>query len=163
VSQVDKTAAQRELEEAWTALRSLVDSLPPQALEQPGVVGEWSVKDLMGHVAFWNQVATQNLEALAAGRRQEIETPTDAEEVSALNKRESDVRKGLTLAAVKEEWLSSFELAREALRAVPAERLNEEVKGWAMHARFAVDTYHHYREHAAQIRAWRRGLETAEA
>jgi hypothetical protein len=160
---VDKTTVQRELKEAWTALRSLVESLPPEALEQPGVVGDWSVKDLMGHVAFWNQRAAQNLEALAAGRSQEIETPTAEEEVSALNKRESGWRKGLTLAAVKEEWLSSFGAAREALGAVPGEKLNEEVKGWAMHTRFAVDTYHHYQEHLEQISAWRRELETTGA
>ena len=32
-----------------------------------------------------------------------------------------------------------------------------------MFTRFAEDTYRHYREHAAQIRAWLKNMETTEA
>jgi hypothetical protein len=63
---------------------------------------------------------------------------------------------------VRAEWERSFEAAKEALRATPAENLDINVKGWDMFTRFAEDTYRHYREHAEQIRAWKREVESTE-
>jgi len=83
--------------------------------------------------------------------------------VDAWNARESERRKNLSLAQVREEWVRSCEAAAAAFEAVPADKLDTEVKGWTMGHRFAEDTYRHYDEHAEQIRAWQRQLETTEA
>ncbi|MDO8615127.1 MAG: maleylpyruvate isomerase N-terminal domain-containing protein [Dehalococcoidia bacterium] len=158
----DKAATLRELDEAWAALRSLVDSLAEQELAAPGVVDAWSVKDLLGHMAFWAQKAADDLRLLTDGRESEIQTPGSEQGVDEWNARESERRKGLDLAAVTAEWQRGHEAARRALEAVAPERLDVEVKGWSMARRFGEDTYVHYREHADQIRAWQRQRETSE-
>ncbi|HEU4760396.1 MAG TPA: maleylpyruvate isomerase N-terminal domain-containing protein [Dehalococcoidia bacterium] len=160
---VDKAAVQRELEEAWAELRALVDSVPESEFEQPGVVDGWSLKDLLGHIAFWAEKAAGDLRLLAAGRPDEIETPGSEENVDAWNAREAAARRGKSLKEVREEWLKSFDAARDALRGIEAEKLATQVKGLPQLNRFAGDTYEHYREHAAQVRAWQRQLETTEA
>ena len=163
MSNLDKAAVRRELEAAWAELRALVESLPEGELEQPGVVDGWSVKDLLGHIAFWTGKAANDLRAVAAGRVDEVLTPGDEAGVDDWNAREAERRRDLSLKEVHDEWRKSFDEARAALEAVPAEALDVEVKGWTMAVRFAEDTYKHYHEHAEHIRAWQRQLETTEA
>lgn len=158
----DKAAVERELQEAWDEVHGLVDSLPEAAMEQAGVVEEWSVKDLLGHMAFWAEKASHDLLALAGGADDEIRAPGGEEAVAEWNRAETERRRGASLAAAREEWEDSFEAAKDALRACPAEALDREVQGWPQVRRFAGDTYEHYREHAAQLRAWLRRLETSE-
>lgn len=170
MSPVDKAAIERELDAEWQALRAEVESLSDEELQEPGVVEEWSVKDLLGHIAFWATKAAGDLELARSGRSGDIKVPfipdpegSGGQNVTdEWNARESAARKGRSLAEMRSEWERSFEAAKEALRATPAETLETEVKGWDMLTRFAEDTYRHYREHAEQIRAWKRDLETTE-
>ncbi len=167
---VDKAEIERKLETEWQALREVVDSLSDQELEEPGVVDEWSVKDLLGHMAFWANKAAGDLQLVREGRSNDIEVPflanpegTGGQNLTdEWNAREADARKGRSLSELKSEWETSFAAAKEALKTTPAENLEIEVKGWDMHTRFAEDTYRHYREHSAQIRAWKREVETTE-
>jgi hypothetical protein len=157
-----KAAVERELLEAWEVLGSAVDSFSDREMEQPGVVEGWSGKDLLGHIAFWAEKAATDLRHIAAGRPQDVEAPGGEEAVDVWNERESKARAGRSLSDIREEWLSSFEAAMAALAEFPAERLEENVKGATVLERFAGDTYEHYREHEAQLVAWRRSLETTE-
>lgn len=160
---VDKAQLESALEAAWKDLVSVVEAVPETEMEVPGVVEEWSVKDLLGHITFWAEKGAADLDLLAQGRADDIETPGGDKGVDAWNAREFDARKGMSLEEVRERWLKSFDLAAEALRRVPAEALDTEVQGWAQWKRFAGDTHIHYREHAEHIRAWQRALETTEA
>jgi len=167
---VDKAAIERQLEEGWEAIRGVVGSLSDSEILQPGVVEEWSVKDLLGHMAFWAHKAAGDLELARSGRANEIEVPfiPNAEGSGGQNvtddwnARESAARKGKSPEAVKQEWKDSFEAARAALRATPAEVFDQEVQGWSMLVRFREDTYNHHKEHAEQIRAWKKEIETTE-
>ena len=160
---VDKAKVQAELNEAWDGIRRLVDSLSEREMLEPGVVDQWSIKDLLGHMAFWAEKSARDLALVTEGRAGEIETPGSDETLNEWNKRESERRSNLSIAELRDEWWSSFEAAAAAFRAVPAEKLDIDVKGWTVAHRFAEDTYRHYNEHADQIRAWKRQLETTEA
>lgn len=159
---VDKARLESALASAWTELVATIDSVPEDEMETPGVVEEWSVKDLLGHITFWAEKAAADLDLLAQGKVDEIETPGGDEGVAEWNKRESDARKGMGLEEIKKGWLASYERARKALDGVSAEQLDTEVADWAQWKRYAGDTYLHYREHTEQIRAWQRALETTE-
>lgn len=160
---VDKARLETSLETAWQELSGTIEAVTESEYEVPGVVEEWSVKDLLGHITFWAEKAADDLKLLAAGRPDDIETPGGEAGVDDWNKRESDARKGLSLGDIKRDWLQSYEHVREALKSVSADNLDTEVKGWPQWKRFAGDTYLHYREHAEQIKNWQRALETTEA
>ena len=51
-------------EHAWRDLCALFDRTPEDAWEKPGVDGDWSMKDVMAHVAAWHAVTTDRLEGL---------------------------------------------------------------------------------------------------
>ncbi len=157
-----KADVERELVDAWQTLASAVDSFSDMELEQPGVLEGWTVKDLLGHIAFWAQQAAENLQLMAAGRADEVRHPSDEKATDEWNEREWRVRRERPLSEVREEWLASFQGAMEALAALPSERLEEKLKGYTALTLFAVDTYEHYREHLAHLTAWRRELETTE-
>lgn len=160
---VDKTKVKAELNEAWDGIRRLVESLSERELTEPGVVDQWSIKDLLGHMAFWAEKSARDLALVTEGRAGEIETPGSDEILNEWNKRESERRSNLSATELRDEWLHSFEAVAAAFHAVPAEKLDIDVKGWTVAHRFAEDTYEHYNEHADQIRAWKRQLETTEA
>ena len=153
---------EREMVHAWEALGSAVDSFSETEIEQPGVIEGWSVKDLLGHIAFWAGKAAADLQAIAGGRSEDVAVPGGQKAVDEWNERERQSRAGRPLADIREEWLESFQKAMDALAAFPAERLQENVKGRTVLERFAGDTYEHYREHFGDLSAWRRQLETSE-
>ena len=159
---VAKADVERELLEAWEALGSAVDSFSDMELEQPGVVESWSIKDLLGHIAFWAQQAAENLQLIAAGKADEVRRPSDEKAMDEWNERERRLRSDRPLDAIREEWLDSFQAAMQALAALPSEKLEEKLKGYTALKLFAEDTYEHYKEHLAHLTAWRRELETTE-
>jgi len=163
MSAPDKSEMERQLDSEWQALRALVDSLTDDELQEPGVVEEWSVKDLLGHMAFWASKAAGDLKLLVAGRPDEIPTPGSEQATAEWNARESAARRDRTLSHVRDELERSFADAAAALKETQDSSLDTEVKGWTMRVRFIEDTYNHYKEHAAQIRAWQREMETTEA
>ena len=158
----DKASIERDLNEAWRELSAVLDSIPSEEQERAGVVEGWSVKDMLGHMAFWAEKAGRDLELVAAGKPEEIEVPTGQESVNEWNAREAGRRANLPVAEVRRELAAAHESALQSLRQVPADVFDTEVQGWTMLVRFAEDTYRHYGEHAEHIRAWQRGLETSE-
>ena len=159
---VAKADVERELLDAWEALGSAVDSFSDMELEQPGVVESWSIKDLLGHIAFWAQEAAENLQLIVAGRADEVRRPSDEKVMDEWNEREWRRRQERSVSDVREEWLESFQGAMQALAACPSKKLEEEVAGNTALKLFAEDTYEHYKEHLAHLTAWRRELETTE-
>ena len=157
-----KGEIEREMVHAWEALGSAVDSFSETEIEQPGVIEGWSVKDLLGHIAFWAGKAAADLEAIAGGKPEDVAVPGGQKAVDEWNERERQARAGRPLADIREEWLESFQKAMDALAGFPADRLQEKVKGSTVLDRFAGDTYEHYREHFGDLSAWRRELETTE-
>ena len=157
-----KAGIEHELLHAWQELASAADSFSEAEMEQAGVIEGWSVKDLLGHIAFWADKAAADLQAVAGGREDEVAAPESDNQVDEWNERERQSRAGRPLAEIREEWLESFQTAMDALATFPAERLQEKVKGRTVLDRFAGDTYEHYREHFGDLSAWRRQLETTE-
>jgi uncharacterized protein (TIGR03083 family) len=49
--------------------------LAPEQMLQPGVVGEWSVKDVLAHLAEWEQLCLTWLDASQSGAVPEVPAP----------------------------------------------------------------------------------------
>lgn len=171
MTDVDFAGVETRLKEEWQSLKAVVDSLSAEELQEPGVVENWSVKDLLSHMAFWANKAAGDLALARSGRADQIEVPfipnpggSGGQNVTdEWNAREAAAGKGKSVKDVKREWEDSFEAAQASLKATPPGVLQQEVQGWSMLVRFREDTYNHYKEHAKQIREWQRNLETTEA
>jgi Protein of unknown function (DUF1706) len=66
-----------ELNDGALRIRLLLDPIPDEALAGPGTVagGQWSVKDLVGHLATWEALALRTLQEWRAGETPWVEQP----------------------------------------------------------------------------------------
>ena len=50
-----KDACLAEMRASWEELTAVVDAIPRELMDEPGVVGEWSVRDLLAHFAGYER------------------------------------------------------------------------------------------------------------
>lgn len=131
------------IDEAWRGLMAVLDDIPEERLEEPGVVGEWSLKNLFGHIAFWDDQALQNIDPALAGQ------PDTHDDWQALNEADHAARLARTLpeerSAMHQAHAALLERL-EGIAGIEAEPLDEAIKGCS---------YEHYAEHAVDVREWR--------
>ncbi len=159
----DKVEVHRELEQAWADLTAVVDSVPVGDREKPGVVESWTLKDLLGHIAFWSGRAAETLRCACAGRLDDIPFGEGDNWFDEWNEREYNIRKDRSFMEVRTEFLRNYKEANARLDETPEEKVNMRLRGEVVSVYFAGDTSGHYREHAVHIREWLRNLETSEA
>lgn len=142
-------------------LRRALAGLAPNELALPGVVGEWSVKDILAHITTWEQ---RFLKALVVVERGEVPNWPEAgytwDDLDALNERDFRANQDRPLAEVWADFEHSFaELVDKTASMSDAALLTPGYYGWTgEHAlwRFLdANAGEHYREHAEQIRRWR--------
>ena len=135
----------RRIETSWANFMSTMAGLPEERLAEAGVTGDWSVKDLMGHVAVWDEYVVHAARRLLAGQ------PGWDVAWEAINQREAAARADDSVAQQRAE----MEQAHARMLAFVAALNPSELRTDGVERRIAVDTYEHYDEHAADIRAWR--------
>ena len=76
----------RILDDGRAAVNDLLDRLPTRALSRPGLGGgDWSPKDLVGHLESWEEYAIEALDAWAAGRGVPIDREVWSRGTSTVN------------------------------------------------------------------------------
>jgi hypothetical protein len=135
-----RTEMIREEDRGWAELCALLESLSPAELEHPGLTEEWSVKDLLGHLASWWAETAHVLEQLRLGtyERRKID-------VDEMNRRFQDACRDLDLKTVRSELWSSRNRALEELGRLP--QVNDVAREW-----FVESGAEHYQEHLPDLR-----------
>lgn len=136
----------QRIDDAWSDFLEAIDGIPDDRMDEPGVAGEWSVKNLLGHIAFWEDRAVGHIERALAGQPEE----ESDDEVEALNADDHAARQHRTLSEERTALHRTHAAVIEQLESVAgldATDLDEAIR-W--------DTYQHYAEHAPDIRDWRR-------
>ena len=122
--------------------------------EQMSVVwlGTWSVRDIVAHMSGWHRELGPALERIARGERPIPEGKNYERDVDAWNERFVAVKRGVPVADVLLEFDASHEYFMHVAAQVPDERFGEGKTAWKI---VDLNSAGHYREHAAQIHAWR--------
>jgi uncharacterized protein (TIGR03083 family) len=157
-----KSDVHRELEKAWAELCAVVDHVPPEDREKPGVVDGWTLKDLLGHIAFWSGRAAETLRCACDDRLDAVPVGEGESWVDEWNAREYELRRDRPFTEIRIEWLRNYQDANACLDATPEDKLNVSLREQEIAVYFAGDTYLHFREHVEHIRDWLRRLETSE-
>ncbi len=121
---------------------------------EPGVVGDWSVKDILAHVTTWEEESLKHLPEIAAGKPQQrykdVYGGLDA--FNALKFTENQAR---SLDEVRSRLTKTHEQLLDYLDTVPDELLHSRER---FRTRLRWDTYSHYPLHTAHIAEWRAGF-----
>jgi len=145
------------LEVAWASFNTSYAGLSDAALLAPGVVGDWSVKDILAHVTTWEQEALQQLPRIIAGGRPP-RYATAYGGIDAFNAQMTERKRGLSLQEVRRQLDETHRQLIAFVRNAPTDQFTRDSRA---RRRLRRDTYGHYPLHSTMIRDWREQRSTA--
>jgi uncharacterized protein (TIGR03083 family) len=147
------------IEQEWEALQAAIAGLSDEQMTRQSVFGAWTVKDVLAHIAVWQSHMITNLYKVRRGVKPELGL-TDAD-VDRLNAQFYREQKDRPLERVLEDLhgvhlalLNRLEDFSDAELFDP-KKYSQWFRGAPLSEHIASNSYEHYQEHAADIRAWR--------
>ena len=140
------------LDSAWKDFEESYAGLSDAELETPGVTGQWSVRDLIAHITWWEEEALTHLPRILDGGRPPRYSVKYGG-IDAFNALKSEEMRGRSLASVLRKHDETHQRLIAYIRSVPEELFATETR---FRRRLRSDTYGHYPHHAKAIRKWRR-------
>ncbi|HLY29996.1 MAG TPA: DinB family protein [Ktedonobacterales bacterium] len=139
---------------ARAALNEAISGLTDDQMSQDLVTGEWTVKDILAHLAAWQGEVIVTIERITHGDRNDA---LINESVDEWNARRVNERRRLPLMDVMQEFHDAHDRLLALLGASPAEHIPLGPDGWDETAKLWWLTEHDG-EHTEAIRAYRRRL-----
>jgi hypothetical protein len=151
ISTLTRQQTLARLEAAWQDFESSYAGLSESQLLTPGVTGQWSVRDIIAHVTWWEEEALKHLPHIRDGGRPPRYSAMYGG-IDAFNALMTERRRHLSLAEVLGQHDEVHEQLIAYVSSVPEELFARETR---FRRRLRLDTYSHYPIHASAIRAWR--------
>ena len=140
---MDREELLKREDEAWHEFVDAFAAVPLDRRAVEGVVPGWSIHDLVWHCAYWAGYASDVLERIQRGEPEGDDREDDDAWVAEI----LTAGRGMRWEAVILQAEQNRERARAALSAFG--ELPDKAMEW-----FTDDTFDHYHEHAAEIRAF---------
>jgi hypothetical protein len=140
-----------KLEQEWTAFEESYAGLTDEQMMEPGVTGDWSVKDLIAHVTWWEEETLKSLPQILQGDRLPRYSVLYGG-IDAFNALMTEKKRGLAVSEVLRQFEETHLRLMAYLQSVPEEQFRSETR---FRRRLRLDTYGHYPSHAQAIREWR--------
>jgi hypothetical protein len=141
----------RQLEHAWSDFQNSYQGLSDTELFATGVTVFWSVRDIIAHVTTWEEEALKHLPLILRGERPPKYLGTYGG-IDAFNAQATESKKELPWPEVLRQQASVHRQLIDLVENVSDEHLNSRTR---FRNRLRLDTYRHYRIHAAAIQKWR--------
>ena len=165
---ITKTDVLAQVAAARREWESVLAGLTPQQMTTPGVVGEWSVKDIVTHVRAWEGYAANQLGAAARGETPDRRLGFAPQAIPAellqadddpVNAWIYEQHRHRPVEDILAEERQAYQDLLAAVEELPEDALLQpRYFTWAGDApllnRLTNNTVHHYPEHSASIRDW---------
>jgi uncharacterized protein (TIGR03083 family) len=138
------------IEDGWKDLHDVLDGLTDEEMSAPGAVGEWSVRDLLAHVATWEEEALKALPIIVQGGK--LPRYASVGGIDAFNAREQEAKRSLSLDRLRIDMAATHQRLLALLDRVPESAYRKEGR---FLKRLRLDTYGHWRLHTEDVRRWR--------
>ena len=145
------------------SLGKLLGTISKSNLSIPGVEAEWSIKDILVHIVFWEGLMVSWLEDALKGLEPQMLPPgktwDDLDEINQDSFRENQDR---DLDEVLEAYHAHYPIALASVQTVPENALMDPGmypwrRGTPLWEMVAANTSWHYREHREAISTWIEG------
>ena len=141
--------------ESW---ERLLAEIGEDRMEEPGVAGAWSIKDVVAHLAAWRRRTVARLEAVAKGQPEPAPAwPAELRDDDQINEWFHARDRATSLRQVLSESRNVFRQLRSAVEKLPDEVLQDPSRlPWMQGAPLSGATLfgHFHEEHEADMRAW---------
>jgi uncharacterized damage-inducible protein DinB len=151
-----------EMESARAEILEAMAGLSDEEMLEPDVVGAWSVRDVLQHISLWEAELVKLLVHVQQRRRPSGERWSGKLDIDALNARWHAETRDRPLDRVRADFAGVRQQTQRRLNELAEADLTETrafpwLKGRPLWQYVFEDTIEHDREHAEQIRAWRKG------
>ena len=146
----------REEYQQWLAL---LNQIGAAHMEQPGVAGEWSIKDIVAHITGWRRRTVARLQAAQRGEPEPTPYwPTHLKNDDEINAWMYETNRARTLRKVLDESERVFQQMLAAVQGLPDAVVMDPPRylpWWEGATMSAPDFFAHFhQEHEADMRAW---------
>ncbi len=144
----------QKLERTWAEFTEAYAGLPEALLVEPGVTGDWSVKDVLAHVTTWEEEALKYLPLILSGGKPPRYSVAYGG-LDAFNARMAEQKRSLSPAEVLRQLEETHRRLMTYVGSAPEDAIRRETP---FRRRLRLDTYSHYPIHTRMIREWRARL-----
>ncbi len=148
---MDRSQLLKRLDEAWNALKASYAGLSDSEIIEPGVTGTWSIKDIIAHVASWEEESLTHLPLILVGGRPPRYSVTYGG-IDAFNAQTTEQKRNFSLSEVLRQQDDTHRRLIDFIHKVPEDQFIRETR---FRRRLRLDTYSHYPKHTEAIRKWR--------
>ena len=148
---MDKNNAINKVEEGFAAVLAAITGLDESAMSRR-FYGDWSVKDILAHIAGWHEQMSEAMNRMARGERPTPEG-LDYSDADAWNARFAGamtVQSAETVVATLRQTYANY---LRAARAIPDDRFGE---GKTINRLLETSGYGHYAEHLPALQDYRK-------
>lgn len=136
---------------AWQEFNASLVGIPDELWQQPNAIGEWSLQDILGHIAAWENEAFKYIPVILEGRR--LPRYKDMYGgIDAFNAKTVAENRKLTLAESRQLSTQTHQKLLDYLQSLPEEQFSS---GSRVLRRILLDTFGHYPYHTQAIWQWR--------
>ena len=140
-----------DLQRERGAFFDALSAIEPGSMTTPGLVGEWSARELIAHLGYWTGHATEVIHLFEDGRIEEDDL--GGQTVDEVNATVARIARDTPLATVRKREEASMEALIERLRTLDEGLLAELLPdGATLDQGIREDASDHYREHAEELR-----------
>ena len=155
----NKTELLAQLREGRATWEALLAQVAPERLTEAGVEGDWSLKDVIAHIAFYEQRMVKRLQAVARGttpRPHPVIKNLDTDDANAWIYAQNENR---PLAEVQAEEQATYQQLLAALEPISDADLFTAgrfpwLDGRTLWKTIPGNSYGHYEEHIPPLQAW---------
>jgi hypothetical protein len=149
---VNRQQLLNRLDTAWKEFQASYAGLASSRLTEPGVVGDWSVKDIIAHLTWWDEEALRHLPAIMAGDRPPRYSVAYGG-IDAFNAMMAERKRDVPLPDILTQQHDTHQRLIDFIESVPEEHFTRDTR---FRRRLRLDTYGHYAIHTKAIREWRK-------
>ena|ERR1051326_836029 len=158
---MDKTTLLDNISAGHEMLAKALSPLNRTQMTTAGVIGDWSIKDILVHIVSWQQLLLAQMGKDARGDKSDTYGMNiNEEEMDRLNERFYRENKNRPLDEVLNDFQSTHTTMLAAVEAMTDEDLTDPhrfawTNGKPLWQFIASETYEHTLEHIGAIRRWR--------
>ncbi len=118
------------------------------------LLSDWSVKDVLAHIAAWEDEGTKRLALITRGRAGRVHFYDDMREADRFNARVVAAARRTSLAAMRRRLARARKALVAALRRLPSEVLHDPSHRYPVAGWLPEFAWTHEQGHLAEIKAW---------
>jgi hypothetical protein len=153
------------LQSEYQQWNAFLDQIAPTLMEQPGVNGDWSMKDMVAHLTGWNQRLVAHLQAAQHGKPEpDPPWPAHLQGEDEINAWIFESNRERSLREILDESQQQVQQLLALIEALPADVRIEQIHNqdrvfnlvWVGDQRFLVgEFFDHFKDdHEPDVRAW---------